>query len=267
MSAASDLDLIFVYDAPAGVEFSDGERKLPLIVYYARFAQRLIAALTVPTPAGELYEVDMRLRPSGNKGPAAVSLESFSRYHERESWTWERMALTRARVVSGAAELSSKVDAVIARTLADRRTQAMIKTDARAMRDKLASQFPGHNPWDLKFAPGGMVDIEFVAQAMQLGNAGLRHANTIAAIEALAAANLLGKSDAEILAEAATLEQALSQVLRIATEGAFQPDTATPGLRGLLTRAGGSESFEHLERRLSQLQAQVRAVFEKSMRP
>ncbi|MGZ5178638.1 MAG: bifunctional [glutamine synthetase] adenylyltransferase/[glutamine synthetase]-adenylyl-L-tyrosine phosphorylase, partial [Burkholderiales bacterium] len=95
MTSGSDLDLIFVYNVPQGVEASDGEKPLPVIVYYARLAQRLIVALTALTGAGGLYEVDMRLRPTGNKGPVAVSLESFARYHATESWTWERMALTR----------------------------------------------------------------------------------------------------------------------------------------------------------------------------
>ncbi len=112
MTANSDLDLIFVYDAPAEVESSDGPRPLAVSAYYARLAQRFIAALTAQTAEGGLYEVDMRLRPTGNKGPVAVSLESFSRYHAEQAWTWERLALTRARVIAGAPELGDKVAAV-----------------------------------------------------------------------------------------------------------------------------------------------------------
>jgi glutamate-ammonia-ligase adenylyltransferase len=265
MTAGSDLDLIFVYDVPEDVETSDGAKGLPLIVYYARFAQRLIAALTSPTAAGELYDVDMRLRPSGNKGPAAVSLESFSRYHEGESWTWEQMALTRARVVTSSGSLGEKVDRVIARTLAAPRSLAKVSADARAMRQKLASQFSAGGHWDLKFAPGGLVDIEFIAQALQLGDAGLRQGNTIAALEALSGAGLLSPEDGALLIEAARLQNALTQVLRIAVEGAFRPEDATSALKSLLARAGEAVDFTDLELRLSQLQRNARAIFDKTI--
>ena len=118
MTASSDLDLVFVYDVPDGVGSSDGAKPLSPTLYFARLAQRLIAALTTPTGAGTLYEVDMRLRPSGNKGPAAVSLKSFADYHARESWTWEHLALTRARLVAGPKILGARVEAEIATRLA-----------------------------------------------------------------------------------------------------------------------------------------------------
>ncbi|MBV9904692.1 MAG: bifunctional [glutamine synthetase] adenylyltransferase/[glutamine synthetase]-adenylyl-L-tyrosine phosphorylase, partial [Alphaproteobacteria bacterium] len=117
MTAGSDLDLIFVYDVPPDVESSDGAKPLPVIVYYARLAQRFISALTTPTAAGTLYDVDMRLRPTGNKGPVAVALQSFQRYHAEESWTWERMALTRARVVAAPPRLRAAVEETIVKTL------------------------------------------------------------------------------------------------------------------------------------------------------
>jgi len=264
MTAASDLDLIFVYETQAGAESSDGRKKLPAMVYYARFAQRLIAALTVPTAAGDLYEVDMRLRPSGNKGPAAVSLESFSHYHALESWTWERMALTRARVISGPPELRAKIEAVIDRTVAAAPEPGRnVRADARSMRERLESQFPGRNSWDLKFAPGGLVDIEFIAQTLQLGQRGLRRQGTLDAIAALAASDRLSKQDAAALADAANYQLALNQTLRIAVEGIFRRENATPGLKTMLVRAGGAASFAELEARLAWLQSQTRQIFER----
>ena len=263
MTAASDLDLIFVYDTPASVETSDGEKSLPRIVYYARLAQRLIAALTVPTAAGDLYEVDMRLRPSGNKGPAAVSLESFSHYHAEESWTWERMALTRARVVFGPAALRARIEEIVERAVSASATGHNVRDDARKMRERLQQQFPGRNRWDLKFAPGGLVDIEFVAQTLQLGHEGIRRPATLDAIGILSETGLLPKHDAQLLREAATLQQALSQVLRIAVEGEFQPQGATPGLESMLARAGGETDFHTLETRLAETQREVRNVFER----
>ena len=266
MTASSDLDLIFVYDA-ADDAMSNGAKALPASVFYARLAQRLIAALTVPTAEGSLYEVDMRLRPTGNKGPVAVSLESFTRYHASESWTWERLALTRARIIAGSAELGEKVANVIGATLRSKPDRVKILTDAADMRAKLFAQFPGKAPWDLKFARGGLVDIEFIAQTLQLleGHATPRvlHSNTVGALNALAQANAIEAADAVTLMAAAELQTALMQVLRIAVDGEFDAAAATPGLKALLTRAGGEDSFAQLEAKLRRLQADVAAIFEK----
>jgi glutamate-ammonia-ligase adenylyltransferase len=265
MTAASDLDLIFVYDVPKGVEASDGIKPLPVIVYYARLAQRLIVALTAQTGAGGLYEVDMRLRPTGNKGPVAVSLESFARYHESQSWTWERMALTRARIVHAPQRLRERVEDVIARTLRTSVEPAKVIADARDMRLKLAAQFPASNPWDLKFASGGLVDIEFIAQTLQLCTAPLGgdvlDTNTLAAIGKLGALGALSAGDASALKSAATLQQALTQALRIALDGPLDPATATSGLKAVLVRAAGFENFSQVEERLSQAQESVRQIF------
>jgi glutamate-ammonia-ligase adenylyltransferase len=263
MTAASDLDLIFIYDAPPDA-VSDGAKPLSASTYYARLAQRLIAALTVPTAEGTLYEVDMRLRPTGNKGPVAVSLESFTRYHATESWTWERMALTRARVIAGSASLGLKVSEEISRTIAAKPDKKKIVRDAADMREKLAAQFPGRSFWDLKFTRGGLVDIEFVAQAFQLAEAGgvTINSNTIAALSALQDVGALGAGDASTLMTAYALELALTQVLRIAVEGAFDVEAATAGLKTLLARAGGEADFGRLETKLRDLQSGASAIFQ-----
>ncbi len=196
MTASSDLDLVFIYDVPVGVEASDGSRPLPPSLYFARLAQRLIAALTTATAAGTLYDVDMRLRPTGNKGPVAVSLKSFAEYHASESWTWEHMALTRGRLVAGTPQLQPRIAAEIRKRLTQKRAPAAIIADARAMRARMAETFPGRNAWDLKYAPGGLVDIEFIAQTLQLVHAPARpdilSTNTIAALEKSAARGLSG---------------------------------------------------------------------------
>ena len=268
MTASSDLDLVFVYDAP-GAEASDGPRPLAVSLYFARLAQRLIAALTTPTAAGTLYEVDMRLRPTGNKGPVAVSLESFVRYHASEAWTWEHMALTRARVIAGPDGLRAKVEAEIARRLQERREASTIRRDARDMREKMAATFPDRVMWDLKFARGGLVDIEFIAQTLQLIHAPARpdvlDTNTIAALERLAMADALGGEDARALIGSARLHHALTQVLRIALDETLKPETATPGLKALLARAGGAASFPDLEARLAAVQAGTRHIFSRLM--
>jgi [glutamine synthetase] adenylyltransferase / [glutamine synthetase]-adenylyl-L-tyrosine phosphorylase len=269
MTSSSDLDLVFVYDVPEGVEASDGARPLSPTLYFARLAQRLIAALTTPTTAGTLYEVDMRLRPTGNKGPVAVSLKSFADYHASESWTWEHMALTRGRLVAGPRALQARVAAEIRRRLTEPRPSAVIIADARDMRARMAETFPGVNPWDLKYAPGGLVDIEFLAQTLQLVHAPAQpeilNTNTVAALYNLKAAGFLTAQDADTLIAAAGLQHALTQVLRIALNETLKVEEATSGLKALLTRAAEWSDFGQVEARLADLQARTRDIFNRLM--
>ena len=271
MTASSDLDLVFVYDLPDDVEASDGSKPLSPTLYYARLAQRLISALTTPTGAGTLYEVDMRLRPTGNKGPAAVSLKSFVDYHASESWTWEHLALTRARVVAGEPAARTALTQAIRRRLTAPKDGAKVIADTRDMRARMAETFPDKNPWDLKYAKGGLVDIEFIAQALQLVHAqeqpDIPNSNTIAALHNLHAASVLDGADTQMLVAAAQLQHALTQVLRVALDETPKMQEATPGLKTLLVQAGEAANFSALEARLFALQAGARAVFERLMNP
>ena len=264
MTAGSDLDLVFVYSHDADAEQSDGPRPLAPGQYYARTSQRFISALTAITTEGQLYEVDMRLRPSGSQGPVAVSFKSFDEYHAEKSWTWERMALTRARILSGPAELAGKVERVIGRTLTNSTETKAIMRDAFEMRGKIAAQFPGKEMWDLKFAPGGLVDLEFITQSLQLCHAGRADTldqNTIKAIKKLNKVNALSGSDTKALIEAASLQHVLTQVLRIALDGPFKPEKSSAGLKALLVRAAKTDDFAALEAQLRAAQAGVREIF------
>ena len=265
MTATSDLDLVFIYTHEPDAAASDGKRPLGASAYFARAAQRFIAALTAMTAEGRLYDVDMRLRPSGNQGPVAVRFDTFVEYHAEKAWTWERMALTRARVLSGPEPLRKKVEDAIRTALTRPSDHAAVLADARAMREKLAAQFPGRDIWDIKFAPGGLVDIEFIAQVLQLCHAsqdsGLLDQNTIVALEKLSRAGMLEIADAEILIAAARLEHGLTQVLRIALDGPLKPEMATRGLRALLARSGDAPDFSALEAQLGETLAEVRAIF------
>jgi glutamate-ammonia-ligase adenylyltransferase len=271
MTSASDLDLIFIYDNPPQIESSAGPRRLPVMVYYAKLAQRLIAALTVQTAEGGLYEVDMRLRPTGNKGPAAVSLQSFARYHAEDAWTWERLALTRARVIAGPLQLKQSIEEVIQNSLARKVERERLAHDVRDMRGKLQMQFPGNGPWDLKFARGGLVDIEFVAEFLQLRHGwqarDVLEPNTISALERLSAGGFLLQTDAEILIGTARLELDLLQILRIAVTGAFDPLHATPAMKTLLFRTTGANDFSALENQLLCAQSATRTIFDKLLPP
>src|SRR4029077_12039223 len=164
MTLASDLDLILIYDAPPGSEISDGPHPLPVASYYARLSQRLIGAITAPTAEGRLYEVDMRLRPSGASGPIASSLAGFTRYQRESAWTWEHMALTRAGPVAGDAALFERVALAITAALTAPREPRRLLLDVADMRQRIAEENPRPSPWDLKNGPGGLLDLEFIVQ-------------------------------------------------------------------------------------------------------
>jgi glutamate-ammonia-ligase adenylyltransferase len=167
LTHASDLDLIFLFTGDFRTE-SDGARPLGATLYFNRLAQRVTAALSVATAAGPLYPVDTRLRPSGKAGPIAVSLDSFARYQREEAWTWEHMALTRARPVFGSPATRVAVEAVIAEVLHGARLPRDIAADARVMRAEMAAHKPPRGPVDAKLLPGGLVDLEFAVHVVQL---------------------------------------------------------------------------------------------------
>ncbi|MEZ5843039.1 MAG: bifunctional [glutamine synthetase] adenylyltransferase/[glutamine synthetase]-adenylyl-L-tyrosine phosphorylase [Hyphomicrobiaceae bacterium] len=265
MTAASDLDLIVVYDFDPEAQASDGVKPLPVSQYYARLTQRIVSALSAPTAEGSLYDVDMRLRPSGQKGPVATQLESFNAYQRTEAWTWEHMALTRARVVAGQADLAAKVEATIREVLTAPRDAQKLRADVRDMRQRIAAEKGTADIWDLKQVRGGLVDIEFITQYLQLvhaaGHPEVLDQGTIPALQKLAHLGLL--ADADDLAQAARLEHDLTQVLRLCFEGPFRPDEAPDGLKALLARVGGEPGFAQLEGRLRHVLAETAATFER----
>ncbi|NEW93041.1 bifunctional [glutamine synthetase] adenylyltransferase/[glutamine synthetase]-adenylyl-L-tyrosine phosphorylase, partial [Rhodopseudomonas sp. BR0M22] len=167
MTASSDLDLILIYDFDDDAPDSDGERSLHGAQYFARFTQRLISAFTTRTNYGVLYDVDMRLRPSGRAGPVASRLDAFAAYQDQEAWTWEHLALTRARVISAPPEFRSKIEQVIRAVLTRPRDAEIIANDVAEMRRAIAQEKGEDDVWDLKYAAGGMVDIDFIAQYLQ----------------------------------------------------------------------------------------------------
>ena len=266
MTAASDLDLILIYDFDPDAKQSDGPRPLPPTQYFARLTQRLISALTAPTSEGALYDVDMRLRPSGLKGPVATQLSSFVDYQATEAWTWEHLALTRARVITGPLQLRAKVEAAIRLALVTPRDRARIAADVRQMRDLIQKEKGSTDVWDLKQVRGGLVDIEFMAQHLQLTNAAtipdVLDQNTVRALRKLARFGTLQPAHADVLIPAALLLNGLTQVLRLCLDGPFDPAKSPDGLRDLLARAGDAPDFESLEAALRQCLADVAALFD-----
>ena len=167
LNAGSDLDLIVIYD-PQGVDASDGPRPLASRPYYARLTQAFVTALTAPMASGRLYEVDMRLRPSGRQGPVATSLASFASYQRDEAWTWEHLALTRARVVAGAPGLGAEVETLRRALLHEKGVGAQILADVAEMRARIRHAKPNRSVWEVKLGPGRMQDIELMAQTTAL---------------------------------------------------------------------------------------------------
>jgi glutamate-ammonia-ligase adenylyltransferase len=267
MTAGSDLDLIIVYDYEGDDAQSDGAKSLPGQQYYMRFTQRLIAALSADTAEGSLYSVDMRLRPSGNQGPVATKLSSFRLYQVNSAWTWEHLALTRARVVTGQAPLRREIVATIREVLSRPRDRAQVAADVKAMRDKIADDKGSSEIWDLKHVRGGLIDLEFVAQFLQIVSAaehpeGLDQ-NTELALTKLSAAGVLSPGDAEVLVPAARLYHTLTQLIRLCLDKPFVVEDAPRALKDLLARASDMPDFATLEATLKDTLAAVHKAFDR----
>jgi glutamate-ammonia-ligase adenylyltransferase len=265
MTATSDLDLIVVYDFDRSHPDSDGPRPLHGGQYFARLVQRLIGALTAQTNHGVLYRVDMRLRPSGRSGPLATQIDAFAIYQEDEAWTWEHMALTRARVVAGSPAFRARVESVIRAVLCRPRDRDTLAGDVVEMRRAIALEKGEGDRWDLKFAAGGLVDIEFIAQFLQLAHAAenpeILDTSTAHALDKAWRLGVLATEDAEVLRGAVRLYHDLTQLLRLCLPGPFDPKTADPRLIGLLARAADVPDWTTLDAFVAETQAKVRKCF------
>ena len=269
MMAGSDLDLMLIYDHPDDVTASRGVRSMPVSQWFIRAAHSFVAAVTAPGADGQLYAVDMRLRPSGNKGPVAVSLASFRRYHAENAWTWERMALTRARVVAGPPSLRARVESAIVEAIAASGDPARVRADAAAMRARMERDLPPDGAWDVKLRPGGLVDVEFVAQVQQLvfgrESPAVCSPNTCEALRRLAEAGKLDASDATLLMRADRVWRTVQGMLRITVGRGAQGDLPEASVRPLLhaTAAAGAPAADlsTLRATLDRLARDVRAVF------
>jgi len=270
MSLRSDLDLIMVYDVAGDAAESDGPKPLAPTLYFTRLTQRLLSAMTAPTREGALYEVDMRLRPSGKAGPLATGLEAFVRYQHESAWTWEHMAVTRTRVISGPEALGARIRAAIGEVLTRPRDPEALLRDVADMRGRIDREHGTDNPWEVKYVRGGLVDVEFIAQYLQL-----RHAHdhpevpcqtTAETLGRLAHAGLLDEGIAAELIEAVRLWQRVQAFLRLTLEGPFDPESAPAALkdglaRVILGRRDGDAVFAAAAERVTALQARVHGHF------
>jgi len=283
MLPGSDLDLILIYDHAAEAETSTGRsrrgappiRPLPVSQYFTRLAHQVVGAITAPGAEGKLYEVDMRLRPSGSKGPVAVSLASFRRYHAEEAWTWERMALTRARVIAGPPGLRRKVEAAIRAALLRPDAAERAIPDAVAMRARMLRDLPPDGPWDVKLGRGGLIEVEFIAQALQLAHAPrqprLLATTTRVALRRLAEAGILTAEEGESLIAAEHLWRSISGLLRL-TVGRWREETLPESVASALLQAcrgrdgaAAAVDLPSLQAQMAKRANEVRAVFERRL--
>lgn len=251
LTHASDLDLILLFTGDSGAE-SDGRRPLGGTQYFNRLAQRVVGALSVQTATGALYEVDTRLRPSGAQGMLCVSLESFAEYQRKEAWTWEHMALTRARVVHGPV---AEAEAIIVDVLRAKHDPTKLRKDIVSMRAEMAEHKPPKGTLDVKLCPGGLVDAEFCIHALQLEHGTAFHPQLPKAAQALIDTGLLPPA----FGEAQALLTRLLVLLRLVA-----PDSETPPepAQALVAQGLGFDDWDSLMQAVDAAKATISTVWQ-----
>lgn len=268
LTAGSDVDLILLYDHDTDAEESDGDKPLAPSHYYSRMTQRLISAVSAPTAEGVLYEVDLRLRPSGNKGPVATHVDAFKKYQRKDAWTWEHMALSRARAIGGDQTLCTEAEAEVAAVLALPRDSPKVMAEASEMRTMIEKEKPPRDLWDIKLIPGGLIDLEFIAQVAVITGkveAGRRITGTAEVLSRLAP-DFAEVQVRQELCDAYALYLALTQMTRLCITGVFERDDVPPGLSDLLLAVTDLPDFGVLEAHLKETSQKVRKDFDLLLR-
>ncbi len=260
----SDIDLFFVYQG--NTSHSSGQRSLPKISYFNRLSQRYISALTVSTVEGPLFDLDLRLRPSGEAGPIATSFSSLSKYFHNDAWVWEKMALTRARVVFAEGSFRGTLENLICSLLRHPPDKKALLKGAAEMRFKLLQRHPSTQLWDIKHMRGGFVDIEFIAQYLQLlhayENPTILSTNTAEGLNRLSANGLIENGKAKILIDAMILWHKIQGILRLCARKQFIEDLSTEGLQNLLTITSGMDSFSTLKSEVNETARNSHSIFQ-----
>ena len=273
MLPGSDLDLVLLYDhdAEAG-ESSGGRRSLAPSEYFLRLAPQVVGAITAPGAEGRLWEVDMRLRPSGNKGPVAIRLAALEQYHRENAWTWERMALTRARAVAGPPALKRRINEVLRASIVKPGAAAVALADATAMRLRMLKELPAEGPWDVKAMPGGLIEVEFIAQALQLVHAPAEP-RVLATTTRLALARLgqygfLPAEEVQALVAADRLWRTIIGMVRLTIGKSREVALPAPASAALLRAVASLQEqapvdLPALRAQMAEVAGTVRAIFER----
>lgn len=248
-TTTSDVDMVLIFDADDMDTMSNGEKSLSVNHYYARLCQNFINSITALTGEGKLYEVDVRLRPSGISGPLAVSVESFNEYQKGQAWTWEHMALTRARVISGPDLLRKKIDKVIGDILCHKkRDQENLLHEVAKMRKRLDDNYKTTNIWAMKHIRGGLIDVEFICQYLTLKHGADRpdilSKNTLGQIENITKCGILDDKKGKHLYEACHTLQSVQAVLRLCLGSASKDNARSPALIKAISDRLGCKSSE-----------------------
>lgn len=263
MTAGSDVDLILLYECDNDAEMSDGEKPLYISQYYMRLTQRLVSALSAPSGEGVLYEVDLRLRPSGNKGPVAVPFEAFDKYQRNDAWVWEHLALTRARGVAGDPAFLKKLENEVTKIIALPRDRVSVAKDVKEMRDLIEKEKPSISHWDIKTMRGGLVDLEFIAQFATI-------AHLVDFSVGRSTAEVLGHLPTTVIDNSTILElnhayqlyTNLTQIMRLCLNDKLKLDDMPPGLADLLQRVAGEPDLQRVEGLLAENAQFVTKIFD-----
>jgi glutamate-ammonia-ligase adenylyltransferase len=253
LTHASDLDIIYLFTGEIGVE-SQGGRPLTASLYFNRLAQRVTAALSVPTAAGALYEIDTRLRPQGTQGPLAVSLDSFARYQREDAWTWEHMALARARPLFGPPDARAELRQVIEQVLRQERDPEKLRTDVLKMRSEIAANKSPSGPLDAKLQRGGLIDCEFIIHYLQLRERTGFSPDLEVAVAELTSAGLLPRGFSK---QHDFLTRLLIAARLLAPDGQVPADRA----QEVLARCCGTRDFAALLRRVEEARHVIAAAW------
>jgi glutamate-ammonia-ligase adenylyltransferase len=266
LTSGSDLDLIFLYRHDENAEGSNGRKPLYPQQYFVRLVQRLIAAMSAPTAEGVVYELDFRLRPSGNSGPLATHLGSFCKYQREEAWIWESQALARARPICGDKALVAEISKQIPLILSQPRDKKVLTREVLDMRKTLDREKPPKNLFDVKLASGGMIDIEFISQWGLLANpqaiGDLADRSTLAILDALPE-DALHRDEVSQLKSAWLIYNTVLQIQRVCLDGGFDPDNSEKGFSLILSEQTGAPDIKALAAELKDTQKSVRQIFQR----
>ncbi len=251
LTPGSDLDMVVLYDSPAVTAESTGAKPLAASTYAARLTQRLVTALTTETESGRLFEIDLRLRPDGEKGALATHMDGFEHYHRNTAWTWEHLALVRARFVCGPSAIAHRFEAARLETLTTARNRDALAKEVRSMRERMAKTFPGKSAWDTKHRRGGMVDAAFIAQFLVLAYANAIPAlaeprDTAGIAKAAAEAGTIGETDARVLADAEAFWLNLQAMLRLTGADSDPARLERQAAQAAIARSVGLQEFSEV---------------------
>lgn len=258
LTFGSDLDLVFIYDADLTGDVIPS-------AYYTKLTKSIIVNSNTFTSGGKLYDIDARLRPSGKNAPIVSSLEAFEKYYENSAWLWEFMALTRARVIYGSPEMKEKIDSVIKNAICKKRERDELAKSVSDMRIKLEKNFPTTRIWDVKYVRGGLIDVDFISQYLQLLYAydypDILSRNSRNVFKNLEKAGLICHKKAQKLKYATLLLSAIQTIIRMTSGGHLDEKNVSEGLKKLLIKYTKTKDFKELQTSLSQIEADILTIF------